>query len=180
MLARIIPVVLLGAFVSEGARGQKVDEYQVKAAFLYNFAKFVEWPAQSFKTAADPISICVFGSNPFGSALDEATAGKTVDGRRFVVHEVSEPASACNCHIVFVGASERKRFQAILGKLRSPGVLTVGDTEGFAAQGGVINFRLEGGKVRFEVNVEAAAQVHLRLSSKLLALAEIVKDGGQK
>ena len=158
------------------AHAQTVDEYQVKAAFLYNFAKFVEWPPEAFRSPADPITICTLIRNPFGGALEEAVAGKTVAGRGFAIRELSGPSADCTCHMVFVGTSDRRRFQSILEKLKLPGVLTVGDAAGFAESGGVINFRLEDGKIRFEINIDAAAREHLKVSSKLLTLAEIVRS----
>ena len=175
MTLRFTTVTLVLAMSAAVARGQ-VEEYQVKAAFLYNFAKFVEWPAQNFKNPTDPIVICVLGRNPFGNALEEATSGKVVEGRGFAVREIAEAVPGCNCQMIFVSASERKRAASILEKLKSTGILTVGEMPGFAAEGAVINLRLESGKVRFEINLDAAAQEHLKLSSKLLALSEIVKN----
>ncbi len=158
------------------ALGQSVNEYQVKAAFLYNFAKFVEWPQGSFKGAADPITICVLGQDPFGPLLEDTVKGKTLDGRGFVVRHLSDVQQAGGCHILFVSSSERKHLQSIFEKITTAGVLTVGETAGFATQGGVVNFKLDEGKVRFEVNVDAAARKGLHISSNLLSLAEIVKN----
>jgi hypothetical protein len=162
------------------AFAQTIDEYQVKAAFLYNFAKFVEWPALTFKTDKDPLRICVLGQNPFGNALVEGVGGKTVVGRGLVVSEISDVSQGGNCQILFIGSSERKRLRAILAELRTKGVLTVGETEGFATQGGIVNFKLEDGRVRLEINIEAAGQARLRISSKVLNLAQIVNTTAQK
>lgn len=170
LLAVLVAVVLS----CRGACAQSVDEYQVKAAFLYNFAKFVEWPPQAFKTPADPISICILGANPFGNALEQAVKGKAVEGRSFTVRQISD-LNPCHCHILFVTASERKHFRSKLGSLKASGVLTVGDSQGFAADGGIINLKLEDAKVRFEINVDAAVEEQLRISSKLLGLAQIVR-----
>ena len=150
------------------------DEYKVKAAFLYNFARFVEWPAHAFKGPEDPLAICILGPDPFHGTLAQAVQGKTVEGRPFEVHQVSSD-DACTCHILFVAASGRKRLAASVDSLRGVGVLTIGESPGFAQEGGIINLKLESGKVRFEVNVEAAERAQLRISSKLLSLAEIVK-----
>jgi hypothetical protein len=166
---------LLGGSHIRAALGQTTDEYQVKAAFLYNFAKFVEWPPQAFKSPTDPIAICILGEDPFGHALEDAVKGKTIEGRGFVVPRISEVRQADSCQILFVSSAERKRARAILAELRANGVLTVGETEGFAEAGGVINFKLEGGRLRLEINVDAAERAKLRLSSKLLSLAQIVK-----
>jgi YfiR/HmsC-like len=153
----------------------QVDEYQVKAFFLYNFTRYIEWPAQSFSGPADPIVICILGRDPFGGALEQATAGKVVDGRSFLIRQIPEIQPKCGCHILFVSASERKRFRSMFAAIRGSGVLAVGEGQGFTDDGGVINFKLEDGKVRFEINVEAAGQERLRISSKLLSLARIVR-----
>ncbi len=154
---------------------QVADEYQVKAAFLYNFAKFVEWPSSAFKSPQEPISICIVGQNPFGSALEEAIRGKEIEGRTLVVHQVPDGAPTCTCHILFVGASEHRHFRALTETFKAPGILTVGEAPWFGSEGGMINLKLEGGRVRFEINVEAADQRQLRISSKLLSLAQVVK-----
>jgi hypothetical protein len=153
----------------------QVDEYEVKSFFLYNFARYVEWPASSFKTSSDPIVICILGENPFGGALDRATAGKEVDGHPFAVRQLSAFPPDTVCHILFVSSSERKSFRSTVSGLKSAAVLTVGEFQTFTADGGIISFKLNEGKVRFEINVEAAERAHLHISSKLLNLAQIVK-----
>jgi YfiR/HmsC-like len=145
------------------ALGQSASEYQVKAAFLYNFAKFVEWPAPSFKGLNDPINICVVGQNPFGSMLEDTVRGKTLEGRAFVVRNLPDVQQAGGCHILFVSSAERRHMRSILESIKTPGVLTVGETEGFAMNGGVINFKLDEGRVRFEINLEAAAAKGLQI-----------------
>jgi hypothetical protein len=172
--------LLIGVLFSYTALAQTTDEYQVKAAFIYNFAKFVEWPPETFKTDKDPIRICVLGHDPFGHSLADAVSGKTVLGRPFVLTSLSDPSEARECQILFVSSSERKHLRSILGELRTMTVLTVGETEGFATQGGIVNFKLIDGRVRLEINIEAAWQAKLRISSQVLSLASIVKDGVQK
>jgi hypothetical protein len=172
--ARLGLAGVLGLMWVTGARAQ-VDEYQVKAAFLYNFAKFVEWPAQSFGSPSEPISICVLGQNPFGRILDEVVSGKALVGRQFTVRQVSDARQTGRCQIIFVSTPEPKLFRAILADLKASSALTVGDVSGFAAAGGVINFKVEGDRVRFEINVQAARERSLTISSKLLNLAQIVK-----
>lgn len=167
--------LLLGVLAASHAHGEEIGEYQVKAAFLYNFAKFVEWPPQSFKTPTDPIAICGLGLNRFGDTLEETVRGKTAGGRPFVVRAVSGIPAAGACHILFVSSPEWRRLGSDLGLLKVNGLLTVGETPGFAAGGGVINFKLQDGKVRLEINMEAAEQAHLHLSFKLLSVADIVK-----
>ena len=168
--------VLVAALVAVSmAMAQTAEEYQVKAAFLYNFAKFVEWPTQTFKTPQDPVVVCVLGHNPFGSALEEAIRGKSIEGRAFAFRQVAYAEDASACQILFVSSAEGKRFRSLCGNLRPAGILTVGEAPGFAADGGVINFKLDGGHVRFEINVDAAEREQLHISSKLLSLAQIVK-----
>lgn len=167
-------VLLLVWAPPAGAQSKAIDEYRIKAAFLYNFAKFVEWPAGSFKNAADPIAICVLG-NPFGGRLEDTVNGKQIDERRLIVREISDVAEAAGCHILFV-ASEKKRTADLLGHVRARPVLTVGEAANFAASGGVIGFKLESDRVRLEINLFAADRARLRISSKLLGLAAIVKE----
>jgi hypothetical protein len=153
------------------------SEYQIKAAFHYNLARFVEWPSDTFRRAADPITICVLGRDPFGPHLEEIVDGKSVDGHGFVVRRIFGAQDAGVCQIVFISSSEQKHFQKILDTVRNRRVLTVGDTPGFAGLGGVINLVLEGSKVRIEVNQDAAKGKNLRISSRLLGLARTVKSG---
>ncbi len=153
----------------------QIDEYQVKAAFLYNFAKFVEWPAQTFRAADEPILFCVLAANPFGDALDQVIRGKAIDGHPLATRHPAYAASLSECRILFVAAGDVKKFRALAPQLRATPVLTVGEAGDFIPAGGVVNFKIQGGKVRFEINVEAAERQQLRISSKLLSLAEVVK-----
>lgn len=148
------------------------DEYRVKALFLYNFVKFVEWPNP---LPGDGISIGILGDDPFGDMLTQTIAGKTVNGRTFMVRHVKRE-QARQCQIVFVAASERKHLRAVLEVVAGAPVLTVGDMHGFAQAGGMIDFEIIDSKVRFEVNIEAAERARLKLSSKLLSLAKIVRE----
>jgi hypothetical protein len=167
-------MALLAFGFTARAFGETALEYQVKAAFLFNFAKFIEWPAQRFKGPQDPIAICILGKNPFGETLAEAVRGKNVDGRSLVIRQVDDTKDACACNIVFVRATERKRSRSFLDAISGHAVLTVGEADGFASEGGIINFKIDGEKVRFQINVGAAEREKLHISSKLLALAEIV------
>jgi hypothetical protein len=166
---------ILGTVIAAGAQPQ-LEEYQVKAAFLYNFAKFVEWPPRDFKDAADPIAVCIAGETPIYGQLDSAVNGKIAGNRSFAVRQVSDAQHSEGCHILFIGLTERKRIPAFLAGVRKWGILTVGETPEFIADGGVVNFKLEGGKVRFQINAEAADEEQLHISSKLLSLAQIVKS----
>jgi hypothetical protein len=175
MAFRLVTVAFAGMLLAPGVDAQVIDEYQVKAAFLYNFAKFVEWPPEVFKTPRDPILICVLGHNPFGGVLEEAIRGKSIEGRAFAFRQVSGAEEASACQILFVSSSDDRRFHSLAGSLKPAGILTVGEAQGFASEGGVINFKLEDGRVRFEINVDAAEHEQLHISSKLLSLAQIVK-----
>jgi hypothetical protein len=153
----------------------EVNEYQLKAAFLYNFGKFVEWPKRAFNSAADPFAVCVLGEDPFGRSLVDIMNGKALNGRPIQIREVPNVQMGGLCQILFISSSERKSFRSILADLKASPVLTVGDMEGFAEAGGVANFTLDGDTVRIEINIEAAKQKNLAISSKLLNLARIVK-----
>jgi len=169
----VLLAAITGLFPCMPVFGQTFDEYQVKAAFLYNFAKFVEWPAASFASPASPIVIGVLGPNPFGKSLEEITQGKTVGGRPLVIRTVEEFQQAGHCHILFVAFSDRKRLHAFLTSPYSPGVLTVGETADFTAEGGMIGLNLEDGRIRLEINVESAQRAGLHISSKLLNLVQV-------
>ena len=173
-MRRFGQALLLGLASIVSAHGE-VEEYQLKAAVVYNFAKFVQWPARSFSSPSDPITVCVLGQNPFGQWLSGTLAGKVVGGRAFVVQPAADGQAVARCQILFVASSERKRFRSILTEIKTEGVLTVGDTPGFAGLGGVVNLRVDGETVRLEVNLEAAKQKNLQISAKVLALAQIVK-----
>jgi hypothetical protein len=149
-------------------------EYEVKAAFLYNFARFVEWPAEAGQVPGTPFVIAILGRDPFGAVLDETVAGKTVGGRPIEVRRVPRVDEARDAQIVFVSPSERANVAAILKALERPGVLTVGDTDGFATHGGAINFTVQARRVRFEINPSVAEQAGLKMSSQLLKLATLV------
>jgi hypothetical protein len=180
MIVRVFSLALAIALGVGGAsrgvaQGRAASEYQVKAAFLYNFVKFVEWPSEARQGVDDPITICVFGEDPFGSLLDDAITNKTVNGHKLAARRVKAGQNARDCQVVFISASEKSRVPSILESLKGASVLTVGDTPGFAELGGVINFTMEESRVRFEVNVDAAERAGLKISSKLLNLATIVK-----
>jgi hypothetical protein len=147
----------------------------VKAAFLYNFAKFVEWPPGTFTNANDPIGICIIGQNPFGSALEDMVQGKKIGDRAFVVRRLHDTQQVRNCQILFVAATESKRTRALLETLKGVGILTVGETEDFTAAGGIIGTKLDGTRVRLQIALEKAESTRLHISSKLLGVAEIVK-----
>lgn len=162
------------ALLGSARAAAQVSEYAVKAAFVYKFSEFVEWPPGSFKSQDSPINICVLGENPFGNSLEQITRGKTFAGRAFAVKLVQEPGQVPACQILFISRSEKRRLGAVLASLGKSAVLTIGDTEGFAERGVMIDLFLDGNKVRFEINPGAAARAGLQISSKLLSLAKII------
>jgi hypothetical protein len=172
-------ILFVGAALQLGARasvaGPAFDEYQVKAAFLYNFAKFVEWPPGTFASSIDPIVICLVGQNPFGSTLQNMVQGKKIGDRFFAAQWLADTQQAGKCQILFIGATEWKRTRQLLEALKGTAILTVGESDDFTAVGGIVGFRLEGPRVRIQIALDTAEHRRLRISSKLLGLAEIVK-----
>jgi hypothetical protein len=154
------------------AQESQPTEYQIKAAFLFNFAKFVEWPEEAFSEPNTPIVIGVLGKNPFGDDLERTVRGKTINGRSLTIKEFRSPTEARDCHILFISTSEKTRLPEVFESLQGASVLTVGETERFTEAGGMINFVLEGSKIRFQVNDAAAKSAGLKISSKLLSLAQ--------
>ena len=178
-LAVIALLVAAPAFLAarDSAGAQPVHEYQVKAAFLHGFARFVEWPAEAFSSPEDPIVIGVAGEDPFGETLDRAVAGRTAQGRRFVVRRFRRAEQLGFCHILFVGAAENGwDWRAAQRERQGYGTLTVGEGAE-SLRTGSIAFVLEGRRIQLMVNLEAASEARLRISSRLLALARIWPTG---
>ncbi len=148
----------------------------MKAAFLLNFARFVEWPADAFENENSPITFCVFRQDPFGSALADITQDKSIDNRNLIVHHVQNLSDLKACQLVFVSDAADRDLPAVLDTLKASSALVVGESDGFAERGGGIQFYLEAEKVRFSVNVDATKRARLNVSSKLLSLAKIVHD----
>lgn len=173
---RVLWVLAVVLLFLNGTRAQSpaVGEYQIKAAFLFNFAKFVEWPSGSFAPAPAPLRICVLGRDPFGAELRHIVDEKTVNGRRFEIDYVVEVRASRTCHILFIASSEKIRAPQILEMLRGASALTVGDSEGLVQQGVMINFVLDDNRVQFEVNRKAIEVAGLKISSKLLSVAKLV------
>lgn len=146
-------------------------EYQVKAAYLYNFGKFVQWPAKAPTAPGGLFAICVLGQDPFGPILDATVAGETIDGRSVVAKRISRAQDAADCRILFISSSEDDELGEILAALDKTSVLTVSDIPEFTRRGGIIHLVLDGNKVRFEVNLAVAERAGLSLSSQLLKLA---------
>jgi hypothetical protein len=182
-------VILLALLVStkiatpsEGHAQNSPSVYQVKAAYLFNFVKFVEWPEEAFADPLAPIVIGIVGDDPFGDALPQVVLGKTVQGRDLIIRKYHAGEDLRGSHILFISASEKKRLPQILSSLHGSCVLTVADIDGFLEEGGMILLFSEENRVRFAINVEAANQAKLKVSSKLLSLARVVgrkgKEGG--
>lgn len=143
-------------------------EYDLKAAFIYQISKFVDWPA-----AAAPPRLCVLGGNPFGAAL-EPLRGKPVNERKLEVTLLDMGADIRECSMLFIAPPAERHLERIAAISRGAGILTIGDTDGFAKRGAMVNFYLDNGKVRFEINLDVARQGGLKISSKLLSLARVV------
>jgi hypothetical protein len=171
----LIFAISSAVLLPSNARGQMADEYRVKAAFLYNFARFVTWPSQTFKNTTDPMVICVLGKDDFGESLTQAVSGNTVEGRPFGVRRIADSRQAGGCQILFISSSERKHLADIFAALPARAVLTVGETDSFTSEGGIVNLKMEEGRVRIQINLAAAEVGHLSISAKLLSLAQIVR-----
>jgi hypothetical protein len=159
------------------AQSAKPTEYHVKAAYLANFVKFTEWPSREGESGAEAFHICVLGQDPFGPVLDAALTGETADGKPMAAKRVASVRDAGGCRVVFISSSEDAQLKTILTALNNSSVLTVGDTPEFVRRGGMIEFVLEGNRVRFEVNLPAARNAGLSLSSQLLKVALTVRRG---
>jgi hypothetical protein len=164
---------------AEGVESSDSSEYLIKAGFIYNFAKLVEWPTTAFAQPDSPIIIGILGDDPFGATLDRIVADKKINGRSFVVKRLKwtrELKDLRDCNILFVSSSEKEHMDSVVDAVKWLPVLTIGDVPGFARRGGIMNFTLEDNKIRFEVNVEAAKHADLTISSRLLTLARIVQQ----
>jgi hypothetical protein len=176
--AIVMGVMCFGAFFGQTARAQELTtvdrEYKLKAAFLYQFTNYVDWPSGAFSDGGT-LLIGILGKDSFGASLN-ALEKKTVKGRRLVVKRSSTVEDLRSCQIVFVSASEGQRMAQIAAGLKGSNALLVGELDGFAQKWGMINFVSDGNKVRFEVNLEAAKRAGLQLSGRLLKVAKIVSD----
>ncbi len=165
------------ALVAYSAKAQagSADEYSVKAAYLYNFAKFVEWPGEAGDSGT-PLVIAVFGKDDFGAVLKQTVQGETVNGRTISVRSVSRIEDLRSCHILFFGSSNLNRLAEVLRAIEGVSILTVGETDEFVRLGGVIAFVAEGNKIRFEINLVPARRNRLTISAKLLRVALGVRE----
>lgn len=185
---RVWPMLLVVAVLSctvwpmpeHASAGEKPSEYDVEAAYLFNFGKFVTWPA-SASSPNRPLTICVLGDDPFGPALDRIVAGEKIDGRDVVARRISNADAAHACSILYLSSSETDRIDKILAALKNAPVLTVSDIPDFTQRGGIIQFVLRDNRVRFLVNLGPAQHEGLSLSSELLKVALSVQraEGGK-
>lgn len=151
-------------------------QYKLEAAFLFNFTQFVEWPATAFPTRDSPMVIGVLGDDPFGSYLDDIVQGEVVNGHPLVIERYHSASEIRRCHILFFADSEIGNFRNVLVKMKDVGVLTVSNLDNFVTSGGVVRFRLMDNRVRFRINIHAARDAQLAISSKLLKQADIIGD----
>jgi hypothetical protein len=180
--SRLLSLVALLATLSGSLRPLRGEspvgnEYEVKAAFLFHFAQFVEWPVDVFREANSPLSYCTIGEDPFHGSLDETIKGKSVSSHPLRVQHLSLREPVGDCQILFIGAAEKKRLGDVLTSANGHPVLCVGETEHFTQDGGMIGFFVENNKVRFDINLQAAERAKLKISSRLLLLAKNVIGG---
>jgi hypothetical protein len=176
-IAALTVLLFIGGVRWVSAQSNISSEYQVKAAFLFHFAQFVDWPPEAFKDAGAPLTYCTVGEDPFRGALDASMSGKTIDGRPVRVLHFKLGQEVQTCQILFLGAPEKKSLAATLVNLGASPVLTVGESQNFIEQGGMIGFLWEDNKVHFEINLEAAERAKLKISARLLTLAKTVIGG---
>jgi len=154
---------------------QRPTEYQIKAAYLYNFARFVTWPTGAAALGPDPVTMCVLGDDPFGPVLDAAGTGLLVSGKRTVVRRITNVSDTGTCGVLFISESGGPALENVIATVGTRGVLTVSDLPDFTRRGGIIQFVISGNRIRFEVNLAAADTAGLTLSSELLKVAVTVR-----
>lgn len=175
-LALVVLIVLIGAAAPISAQDQQESiEAEVRAVYLYNFARYITWPDAAFPNAQTPVRICVQGSASFGDALDRAVAGETVNGRALEAVRLRESDSPQGCHILYVALSEARRLPALLATVKSRPVITVGSHDRFLDHGGMIRFRRVDNRVRFDINLTSLESSGLRVSARLLGVAADVR-----
>jgi hypothetical protein len=172
----LLLLMLLPVSLSAYAQSGPVGEYDVKAAFLYNFGRYTEWPSSAFANPSSTFQLCVLGSSPFGNHLNSILSGKRINGHPIHILYGNDPSEMTACHLAFISASLKGQHDEILGTFRGLPMLTVSETWGFTQKGGIINFLVVEGKVRFVINVTAARKADLKISSQLLKLAVIANN----
>jgi hypothetical protein len=163
------------AAASISAQANSTSEYAVKAAFLFHFAQFVEWPPEAFKDANSPLTYCTVGDDPFRGALDDSLRAKVIGDRGIRVQHLKQADATHGCQVLFIGGAESKRAAAgILANVKGSAILTVGESQDFAEDGGMIEFCPEGNKIRFNINLATVSAAKLKMSARLLTLAKTV------
>jgi uncharacterized protein DUF4154 len=160
-------------------RAQDVTEPSLKAAFIYNFAKFTEWP-QDALSGPLPFNACVLGDEPTSDALERSVKGRQLGGRSITVQRVAPDGPLKSCHLLYVSNLKSAQIASVVEAVRGAPVLTISDIDDFARLGGIAHVFIENGKMRFDLNLELAKRVRLQLSSKLLVLAARVHDGAAR
>lgn len=160
-------------------QASKPNEYQVKAVYLYNFGRFVQWPTKDAVNNDGPFTICILGQDPFGPVLDSTLAGESLGGKPVMTKRIAKPQDAADCRILFINSKEEGHLQEILAELNGAAILTVSDMPAFSRRGGMIQFVLDGDKVRFEINLTSAEAAKLVLSSELLKVATNVRKNAR-
>ncbi len=173
-----LAVLVMGVMLLTGDASAALSEHRLKAVFLFNFSKFVEWPPSAFATADAPFVIGVIGRDPFGSDLGDIARGETVNGRRLLVRHVQAAQDAAACQILFIPESEGAKLEEIVAALAGSNTLTVSDLDSAAQRGAMIRLITDRDKIRLRINVESARAAGLTISSKLLRASEIVATDG--
>lgn len=165
---------LLKAGPNSHGQSASVREYQVKAVFLFNFAEFVDWPPGAFEDAQSPLIIGILGEDPFGAYLDDAVRGEKVNNRPLVIRRYQRVEDVTSCHILFLDLDAPDQLERALSDLKGRSILTVGEADNFSRLGGMIRFVMEKNRIHLKINLGAAKEAGLTISSKLLRPAEIV------
>ena len=168
-------IFLLALPAYHGARADDTSEYYIKAAYLYNFAKFMTWPDDTFESEDSPFILCILGASPFGDAI-KTLEDKMIGKRKYSVQFCEDMGQMKECHILYISSSEKERVQTILGEAAKTPRLTVSDMEDFTQKGGMVRFILKGKKIHFEINIDNVKRSKLNVSSRLLKIATIVKN----
>ncbi len=169
----VIGVILL--LLSSFTQRMPVNEYQVKAAFIYNFTRFIDWPPETFTGASGPFIIQVLGDNQFSSYINDIVKGEKLGGRAIIVQRINSVEEIHQCNILFISASNASEVKDLLPDLNRRRILTVSDASNFAKWGGIIRFFKEGNNLRLQINIDEAKASKLNISSKLLSLSSIYR-----
>ncbi|MBW8888066.1 MAG: YfiR family protein [Fibrobacteres bacterium] len=177
-VARWMPALVSAILALGGPAHAGPDkEHRVQAVFLFNFAQFVDWPESAFQGPKDSLVVGILGDDPFDDFLDEVVKGESVRDRPIVVKRFKRIEDIKECHVLFIGANEASRLDGMIASLKDRKILTVGESRDFLAQGGMIRFVEEAGKVRFKINLDAVQEADLSVSSKLLKVAQVTMTG---